>query len=144
MSPGKPSPSLSSCSLRLALLLYLVEAMSGCWVIEQPSGSILRWHPRIMDVFSHFKDSWFQVIFQWQFLSNFNCVCKMHGFGKFGELKGTPSIEIYGSARIRSIPIIVFISCIYEGASTKIGLHFCSHTKVHRKQPRNNQKLGYP
>ena len=59
----------------------------------------------------------------------------MHGFGKFGELKGTPSIEIYGSARIRSIPIFMFISCIYEGASTKIGLHFCSHTKVHRKQP---------
>lgn len=44
--------------VRLALLLFLVEAMSGCWVIEQPGLSMLRFHPRVMQTLSHFKEPW--------------------------------------------------------------------------------------
>ena len=50
---------------RLALLLYLVEAMSGCWVVEQPHLSLLRYHPRVMEAFSHFKETclnWMRLV----------------------------------------------------------------------------------
>ena len=45
-------------SPRLALLIMLVEAMSGAWMVEQPHLSMLRFHPRIMDVFSECKEPW--------------------------------------------------------------------------------------
>ena len=41
---------------RLALLIFVVEAMSGAWLVEQPSLSMLRFHPRIMDTFSFFEE----------------------------------------------------------------------------------------
>jgi hypothetical protein len=54
---------------RLALLLYLIEAMSGCWMVEQPSLSLLRFHPRVMEVFSHFREPWcqFMICLLWVF-----------------------------------------------------------------------------
>lgn len=67
VSPQYPPPQKKSLEkrlsplLRLALLLYLVEAMSGCWIVEQPSLSLLRYHPRVMEAFRNFKVSWFQL-----------------------------------------------------------------------------------
>ena len=54
---------------RLALLLYLIEAMSGCWMVEQPSLSLLRFHPRVMEAFSHFREPWcqFMICLLWVF-----------------------------------------------------------------------------
>ena len=46
---------IDCCILRMALVVFLVEAMSGCWLIEQPGSSLLRFHPRVMDLFSMFK-----------------------------------------------------------------------------------------
>lgn len=43
---------------RLALLLYLVAAMAGTWMVEQPSLSMLRFHPRVMEVFSDLREPW--------------------------------------------------------------------------------------
>jgi len=43
---------------RLALLLYLVAAMAGTWMVEQPSLSMLRFHPRDMEVFSDLREPW--------------------------------------------------------------------------------------
>jgi len=42
-------------SPRLSLLIFLVEALSGCWAVEQPHLSMLRFHPRVMQVFHHFR-----------------------------------------------------------------------------------------
>ena len=44
--------------LRLALLIIAVEMMAGCWLVEQPGNSILRFHPRVMDVFFHLRVAW--------------------------------------------------------------------------------------
>ena len=41
---------------RLALLLYLVAAMAGTWMVEQPRLSMLRFHPRIMEAFSTLRE----------------------------------------------------------------------------------------
>ena len=46
---------------RLALLIFVVEAMSGAWLVEQPSLSMLRFHPRIMDTFSFFEEPWLNL-----------------------------------------------------------------------------------
>lgn len=54
----QPSTVCSLASLRLALLVFLVEAMSGCWLVEQPSSSILRFHPRVMESFALFRATW--------------------------------------------------------------------------------------
>ena len=43
---------------RLALLLYLVAAMGGTWMVEQPRLSMLRFHPRVMEVFSVLREPW--------------------------------------------------------------------------------------
>ena len=50
-----------SCRLappRLALLIIAVEMMAGCWLVEQPGNSILRFHPRVMDVFFQLRVAW--------------------------------------------------------------------------------------
>ncbi|CAK9085103.1 unnamed protein product [Durusdinium trenchii] len=39
----------------MCLLIYLVEVMGGCWLVEQPSNSLLRFHPRVMWTFSIFR-----------------------------------------------------------------------------------------
>ena len=36
-----------SWAARTALLIMVVAACGGCWVIEQPSTSQLTWHPRV-------------------------------------------------------------------------------------------------
>lgn len=46
-----------SCS-RLALTLYAIVVMGGCWLVEQPSTSFLRYHPRVMEAFSGLRVSW--------------------------------------------------------------------------------------
>lgn len=40
---------------RMALLIFVAEVMSLAWMVEQPSSSMLRFHPRVMNVFSVFK-----------------------------------------------------------------------------------------
>lgn len=50
-----PTTSTHSSAPRLCLLLFAVEAMGGCWVVEQPSLSMLRFHPRVMDTFSSLR-----------------------------------------------------------------------------------------
>lgn len=45
----------SMLGLRMCLLVYLAEAMSCTWLVEQPSSSLLRYHPRVMDTFSLFR-----------------------------------------------------------------------------------------
>lgn len=64
---------------RLALMLYLVEAMQGCWVIEQPHLSLLRFHPRLMDAFTMFEDPRLHRTVGWVTLSyrgNY-CLCEL-------------------------------------------------------------------
>ena len=41
--------------LRMCLMIYLVEVMGGAWLVEQPSQSLLRFHPRVMWTFSIFR-----------------------------------------------------------------------------------------
>lgn len=54
-----PSWSLAHSWPRLALCIFLIEAMGGVWVVEQPSLSMLRFHPRVMDIFERCKETWF-------------------------------------------------------------------------------------
>lgn len=45
---------IQTCLLpRTALLIYVICALGGVWVLEQPSTSQLRWHPRIRALFRH-------------------------------------------------------------------------------------------
>ena len=40
-----------TCPPRTAILLYLVSCMGGAWLLEQPSGSVMAYHPRIKQLF---------------------------------------------------------------------------------------------
>lgn len=48
----------SLLQLRLCLLLFIAEAMGGCWLVEQPAQSMLRYHPRVIEVFSLLRVLW--------------------------------------------------------------------------------------
>ena len=42
---------LGFAPLRVALLALVITALGGCWFIEQPASSLLKWHPRIRWLF---------------------------------------------------------------------------------------------
>lgn len=53
-----PNPLTCPDRMRLSLLLYVVAAMGGCWLVEQPGQSMLGFHPRVMSVFSALRAPW--------------------------------------------------------------------------------------
>ena len=57
--------SRASSGPRMCLLVMAVEVMGGTWVVEQPSSSLLRFYPRVMDTFSMFRVAWAQNIHLW-------------------------------------------------------------------------------
>ena len=40
---------------RVCILIWLIESLGGVWCVEQPSSSLLRWHPRMLDLFETFQ-----------------------------------------------------------------------------------------
>lgn len=40
---------------RVVLLIWLIESLGGVWCLEQPSSSLLRWHPRMLELFQKFQ-----------------------------------------------------------------------------------------
>ena len=40
-----------TCQPRVSLLILVISAMNGCWILEQPRSSLLAWHPRVRWLF---------------------------------------------------------------------------------------------
>ena len=64
-------PSSCPAFLRVVLLIWLIESLGGVWCIEQPSSSLVRWHPRMLELFRTFQVLWLQLIYQPSNFSSF-------------------------------------------------------------------------
>ncbi|CAK8985281.1 unnamed protein product [Durusdinium trenchii] len=54
-----PSVQLSNAlTSRTCLLIYLITAMGGVWILEQPRSSLVSWHPRIRLLWKSIPKVW--------------------------------------------------------------------------------------
>lgn len=60
--------------LRLCLLLLLAEVFQAMWIVEQPGSSMLRFHPRVLDTFSHLRVTYRHFIWSYRFVSFFQSI----------------------------------------------------------------------